>query len=36
LSESEARLEVEDPEATEAGEPGKTGEVVTLDSFRKK
>ena len=36
LTEAEARLEAEDPEVTEDGEPGRTGEVVALDSFRKK
>ena len=36
LSEAETRLEVGDPKITEDGEPGKTGEIVTLDSFRKK
>ncbi len=32
----EDEAEAEDSEAVEAGEAGKTGEIVTLDSFRKK
>ena len=36
LDEAEAESEAEDSEATDDGEAGKTGEVVTLDSFRKK
>ncbi len=33
---AEGEAEAEDSETEESGEDGKTGEVVTLDSFRKK